>query len=55
MPCFGRGLPLKEACELHVSIREKRALMFNVFYFSPWTVLVMWESGTWIRLTAGNY
>lgn len=34
---------------------EKTALMLNGFYFSPWTVFGMWEPGTWIRLTAGNY
>lgn len=34
---------------------EKTALMFNVFYFNPGTVFGIWEFGTWIRLTAGNY
>lgn len=30
----------------------KEAFRFNVWYFSPWAAFSMWESGTWIRLTA---
>jgi len=43
----------------HVSekclLGEKEAFMFSDFYFSPRAVLKMWESGTWIRLTAEDY
>lgn len=34
---------------------EKEAFMCNGFYFSPRAVFSMWESGTWMRLTAEDY
>lgn len=62
-PREGRGeclasvivLPLMRHVSNKCLLGEKEAFMFNGFYFSPWAVFSMGESGTWIRLTAEDY